>query len=94
MILVSLKGKQLPEDYRYLKEKLEKAFEEKAIRELAAIDPEHKFTSKENFYFGYHIRVDYRNLIKELTEVFCQMEAWYSIACAIKQYRLEFSCVY
>lgn len=90
VLLANMKERQLPGAHQHLIEKIKKAFEEKPIQELAAIDPVHKFTSKENFYFGYHLRVNYRNLIKELIEVFCQMEAWYSIAFAIKKYNLKF----
>ncbi len=85
-----LEDKNLPEEYEYFKQSIWKAFDETPLQRLAAIGPGHKFTSKENFYFGYHIRAYYRSLVKELIEVFCQMEAWYSLADAVNKYDLKF----
>jgi DNA mismatch repair ATPase MutS len=44
----------------------------------------------QNLYFGYHIRNRYKNDTVELLEIFGRLDAWYSMALAMKNFDLRF----
>jgi DNA mismatch repair protein MutS len=44
----------------------------------------------QNLYFGYHIRNRYKNDTVELLEIFGRLDAWYSMAMAMKAFDLRF----
>ena len=44
----------------------------------------------QNLYFGYHIRNRYKNDTVELLEIFGRLDAWYSMAMAMKNFDLRF----
>ena len=50
----------------------------------------YKFTVRENLYFGFYLRTKYRNRTLELIDIFSRLDAWYSMAVAVKTYHLTF----
>jgi DNA mismatch repair ATPase MutS len=44
----------------------------------------------QSLYFGYHIRNRYKNDTIELLEIFGRLDAWYSMALAMKNFDLHF----
>lgn len=49
-----------------------------------------RFTVRENLYFGFYLRTKYRNKTLELIDIFSRLDAWYSMAVAVKTYNLTF----
>ncbi len=49
-----------------------------------------KFSIRENLYFGYYLRASYKNRVLELMDIFSRLDAWYSMAVAVKTYKLSF----
>ena len=60
------------------------------LQRLAATEAGRKFTSRENLYYGYYLRGQFRNNILELIDIFSRLDAWYSMAVAVKTYNLHF----
>lgn len=79
----------LPEPYRYLQDKIGAILEAEAIRKLAATEANHTFTSKEIFYYCHHLRL-LRSEIHDVMDIYFRMEAWFSMAKAVKDYGLTF----
>src|SRR5690606_954122 len=49
-----------------------------------------KFSARQNLYFGYHLRGRYKNATLELIEIYSRLDAWYSMAVAVKTFNLSF----
>jgi hypothetical protein len=45
---------------------------------------------EENIYYAFHLRNHYKTDTLELIEIFSRLEAWYSMAVAVKRYNLVF----
>ncbi|HSU27597.1 MAG TPA: hypothetical protein VLJ68_04395 [Chitinophagaceae bacterium] len=60
------------------------------LQKLSASLPGEKFSKKINLYFGYHLRGRYRTDTLELMDIFSRLDAWYSMAVAMKTYGLSF----
>jgi DNA mismatch repair ATPase MutS len=83
-------GVELPANLHFYIERMAKVVAEVPLQRLAKRDPALKFTLNENIFYGYHLRVTYRNAVQELMEIFSRLEAWYSMAVAVKTYDLKF----
>jgi hypothetical protein len=44
----------------------------------------------QNLYFGFHLRGHYKTDTLELIEIFYRLDAWYSMAMAVKTFNLGF----
>ena len=79
----------LPDQYHYIQDKMGAMLEVEAIRKLAHTEAGHNFTAKENFYYCFHLRL-LRNEIHDLMDIYYRLEAWFSMARAVKVYGLTF----
>lgn len=79
----------LPFQYHFIQDKVSAMLELEAIRKLAATEAGHIFTSKEIFYYCFHLRL-LRNEIHDLMDVYFRLEAWFSMAKGVRDYRLTF----
>ena len=79
----------LPDQYHYIQDKMGAMLEVEAIRKLAHTEAGHNFTAKENFYYCFHLRL-LRNEIHDLMDIYFRLEAWFSMARAVKVYGLTF----
>jgi hypothetical protein len=48
------------------------------------------FTLSQNLYFAFHLRGHYKTDTLELIEIFYRLDAWYSMAMAVKRFNLGF----
>jgi DNA mismatch repair ATPase MutS len=60
------------------------------LKELAFTKSGQEFSLKENLYYAYYLRNQFRTETIELIDMFSRMEAWYSMAMAVKTYDLKF----
>lgn len=79
----------LPAQYQYIQDKIATILEKDAIRKLSDTEAGQSFTSKEIFYYCYHLRL-LRTEIHDLMEIYYRLEAWFSMAKAVKDYGLVF----
>lgn len=63
---------------------------EKPLQELAGSDSKTEITLQQNLYYGYYFRTQHKSDLLELIDIFSRLEAWYSMAKAVKTYDLHF----
>lgn len=85
-----LEGLNLPPHIRIYIERIIQLLKEAPLDELATLPQGHRFSPRQNLYFGFHLRGRYRSSILELIDIFCRLDAWYSMAVAVKTYNLSF----
>jgi len=60
------------------------------LQELVRRESEETFSLKENLYFGHFLYFSFKTQFHELTEIYYQLDAWYSMAMAVRKYQLSF----
>lgn len=80
----------LPPNIMIYIDRISKLLREAPLAELSVTKKGQRFTPAENLRYGYYIRGDYRNSILELIDIFSRIDAWYSMAVAVKKYNLSF----
>ena len=89
--LVTLFSEQeLPPFFKIYIERAEQLLRETPLAKISSLSPGEKPTPIQNLYFGYHIRNRYKNDTTELLEIFGRLDAWYSMAMAMKNFDLRF----
>ena len=85
-----LEDLDLPISIRIYIDRLEGLLKEEPLRKLA--EPEKgKILHRGQFlYFGYHLRGRYKSGILDLIDIYGRLDAWYSMAVAVKTYDLCF----
>lgn len=80
----------LPGNLDFYLQRIKKLLAEKPLNELANSFADEKFSSQQNIYFAHHLRANYKADTLELIEIFSRLEAWYSMAMAVKTFNLQF----
>jgi hypothetical protein len=60
------------------------------IEQLVREDPSRKMQPSRVLYYGRFLRMQYKHQGEELIEIYSQLDAWYSMAMAIKKMNLQF----
>ena len=89
-IAALLEGLSLPGNIRIYIERISGLLKEPPLQKLAASAPAQKLTTAQNLYFAYHLRNRHRNQVYELIDIYSRLDAWYSMAVAVKTYGLSF----
>lgn len=89
--LVNLfKGEEFPPFFSIYIERAEQLLKETPLKRLSESRPGTVFRPQQSLYFGQHIRNEFKNSTLELIEIFGRLDAWYSMAMAVKTYDLRF----
>jgi DNA mismatch repair ATPase MutS len=89
--LVNLFAQQeLPSFFKIYIERAEQLLRQPPLEKLSSSRPGEIFSPSQCLYFGYHIRNRYKTDTVELLEIFGRLDAWYSMAMAMRQYNLHF----
>ena len=83
-------GADLSANLLFYIERIKKILEEKPLYDLAHSNAKEELTVQQNLYFAYHYRVQYKTDLIELIDIFSRLEAWYSMAKAVKTFDLHF----
>ena len=81
---------ELSSNLQFYIDRIKKILEEKPLKELALSNAKEELTIQQNLYYGYYYRVDFKTDLTELIEIFSRLEAWYSMAKAVKTFDLHF----
>jgi hypothetical protein len=81
---------ELPANLAFYIERIKKLLKEEPLRRLASTDADVEFTVKQNLYYALHLRGHYKSDSFELIDIFSRLEAWYSMAMAVKTFGLQF----
>lgn len=85
-----LEGLDLPANIKLYTDRIRGLLKEPPLQKLSETEPTQKFSMRQNLYFGYHLRGRYKTGTLELIEIYSRLDAWYSMAVAVKTYSLSF----
>jgi DNA mismatch repair protein MutS len=80
----------LPKGIRVYIDRITGLLKETPFQRMANSDKTKKLSRIENIYYALHIRNRYRNRVLELIDIYSRLDAWYSMAMAVKTYNLSF----
>jgi DNA mismatch repair protein MutS len=89
-IALLLEDPDLPINIKLYIDRITGLLKEPVLQKLSETTHGQKFSVQENLYYGYHLRGRYRNGTLELIDIFSRLDAWYSMAVAVRTYRLTF----
>lgn len=81
---------ELPQNLSFYLDRIMKILKEAPLQQLANSKRDEKFSTELNLYYAYHLRAKYKTYTLELIDIFSRLEAWYSMAMAVKTYDLKF----
>lgn len=85
-----LSAVDLPAQIRFYIDRISSALRKEPLRRLSEAETDPRFNAQQNLYFAYHLKSDYRSETQDLMEVYHRLDAWYSMAVAVKKYDLHF----
>ena len=85
-----LEGLELPPAIQLYIDRINGILREEPLQNLAASEKGKRFSTRQNLYFGYHLRGRYKSNTLELIDIYSRLDAWYSMAVAVKTYGLSF----
>jgi DNA mismatch repair ATPase MutS len=80
----------LPANIRIYIDRVKKVIGEAPLRELSNTPRGHRFTIRQNLFYGQLLRNRYKTNTLELIDIFSRLDAWYSMALAVKTFNLSF----
>ncbi len=81
---------ELPQALQYYIDRISKLLQEEPMQQLQRTALNATFSRRDNLYYAYHLRVVYRSQVLELIDIFSRLDAWYSMAVAVKTFNLQF----
>ena len=89
-LLAMVEGVELPSNLSFYLDRIRIILKEEPLQKLSESLPEQEFTVQQNLYYAFHLRTEYKTDTMELVEIFSRLEAWYSMAMAVRTYHLQF----
>lgn len=83
-------GVELPPNLHFYIDRIVNILKEEPLLRLAKKPADEAFTMQDNLYYAYQFKVNFRSETHELVDIFSRLEAWYSMAVAVKTYDLQF----
>jgi len=80
----------LPTSFKLYIERILQLLKETPLKRLSETKKAEPLTLSQNLYFGFHLRGHYKTDTLELIEIFYRLDAWYSMAMAVKTFNLCF----
>lgn len=85
-----LESLALPPHIRIYIERISQVLKEPALRELSETSKGAVFSMRQHLYYGHNLRQRHRLQTLELIDIYSRLDAWYSMAVAVKTYHLSF----
>ena len=80
----------LPANIQFYIGRMAKLLQEPPMQRLAESEPGTKFSVKQNLFFGHYLREKFKPVTLEVMDIFSRLDAWYSMAVAVKKFHLSF----
>jgi DNA mismatch repair protein MutS len=80
----------LPSNIKIYVDRINQVIKHEPLRLLSETKRNQKFTLRQTLYFGHYLRNRYKTNTLELIDIFSRLDAWYSMAVAVKTYNLAF----
>jgi DNA mismatch repair protein MutS len=85
-----LEDLDLPPNMKLYIDRISSMLKQPPLQKLSETEPGEKLTVRQNLYFAYHVRGRYKTNTLELMDIFSRLDAWYSMALAVKTFNLSF----
>ncbi len=85
-----LEGLQLPASINVYIERITQLLKNEPLQLLSQTQRGEKLSIRQNLYFGQLMRNTYKSKTLELIDIYSRLDAWYSMAVAVKTYKLSF----
>ena len=89
-ILDRLGKVEVPAGIRVYLDRAEQLLNDGPLREMTQLPKGEPLGMTRNLYFGHHTRVTKRQQILDLIDIYSRIDAWYSMAVAVKTFGLAF----
>jgi DNA mismatch repair protein MutS len=89
-LLIIFEDVSLPANLSFYIDRIRTILSEEALKKLSESTSNEKFSIQENLYYAFHIRTNYKSDTLELIDIFGRLEAWYSMAMAVRNFDLKF----
>ncbi len=89
-IVSLLDGIDLPPKISIFIDRINQILKQQPLQLLSETKRAAKFSIRQNLYFGHYLRNRYKTNTLELIDIFSRLDAWYSMAVAVKTYKLSF----
>lgn len=80
----------LPGGLQYYIDRINKLLRETPLRKLADTQADAKFSRQDFLYYAHHLRTHFKLATLEAVDIFSRLDAWYSMAVAVKKFNLHF----
>ncbi|MDB5253832.1 MAG: mismatch repair protein MutS [Flaviaesturariibacter sp.] len=81
---------ELPPQFQFYADRINKVLAEAPLQQLSLTNPGGALTLQQNLYFAHYLRTQYKSDTLEMIDVYGRLEAWYSMAVAVKTFGLAF----
>lgn len=85
-----LENLDLPASIKFYVDRIHGMLKQPPLQKLAETEPGGKCSLRQNLYYGHHLRGRYKTNTLELIDIYSRLDAWYSMAVAVKTYNLSF----
>ncbi len=85
-----LDSPESPAKLRALLDRAAYLLKNETLQELSQLTPGKKYDSRETIRYGSYLRYRFKNQSEELIEIYSRIDAWYSMATAMKHLDLHF----
>src|SRR2546423_753860 len=89
-LALQFEGQDLPAFFKIYIERILQLLREPPLQKLSDTKRGQTFSLLQNLYFGFHLRGRYKTDTLELIDIFSRLDAWYSMAIAVKTFHLNF----
>lgn len=83
-------GTELPANLAFFMERIVHGMKEEPVRRLAVTGKDEALSTEDNLYYAFHYRTQLKTEILEMIDIYSRLEAWYSMAKAVKTFDLRF----
>lgn len=90
LIAELLSDLDLPPAIKLYIDRINGLLKEPPLKKLSETERGEKQGARQNLYYAYHLRGRYKNSTLELIDIYSRLDAWYSMAVAVKTYQLSF----
>lgn len=85
-----LSAVELPGGLQFYIDRINNLLKEPPLRRLADTPADAKFSRADNLYYARHLRNEFKLAALEAVDIFSRLDAWYSMAVAVKTFNLHF----
>ena len=85
-----LRAVALPSTFRIYLDRIDQLLKTAAFHQLSELQKDPYISLSKNVYYAGQLRLMHKNEVLELIDIYSRLDAWYSMAMAVKQYQLSF----